>query len=98
MGYRVADEKKDVVEPKSGGIPTMYLMMARFNLASLVRERGKVVDRGRFAKELGLPLNHEDVYRAAYGDVGLLDEFLAEARRLEESKVGTRFYRPDADE
>ncbi|HMT04816.1 MAG TPA: hypothetical protein PKD76_04650 [Solirubrobacterales bacterium] len=93
MGYRVATEK-EAPKVKRGGIPTMYLIQARLRLAGKAQDRGCVIDRAHYARELDLPINHEDVYRAAYADAGLLEEFLAEAERLRRLKVGTKFHKP----
>lgn len=93
MGYRVQKEK-EAPKRKKGGIPTMYLMQAKLNLAEAARHRGCVIDRAHYARELDLPFNHEDVYRAAYADAGLLEEFLAEVERLRRLRVGTRYYKP----
>lgn len=93
MGRPVAKEKEPS-KVKRGGIPSMYLILAKLNLAEAARHRGCVIDRAHYARELDLPINHEDVYRAAYADAGLLEEFLAEVERLRRLRVGTRFYKP----
>jgi hypothetical protein len=72
-----ADARKQV----AGGIPGMYLQIARYRLAGKIRERGLKLNLCLDGRVNGVPFDHTAVYLAAYEEIGMRDEFLAEVER-----------------